>query len=224
MLLVSPAEPKVLRALGTVSAECERVGADFLCPTPHGLVGIQRKEIRDLVASIRGDRIAREIGQSTDLYRTVLLVEGDWRWGAGGDSQACPGFSRSQYDGLLLSFQSEGWFVLHSRNLVETAEVLGRIQSWFARSNHSSLRQRPKSRGLWGSASNKEWGQFWWQSFNGIGVGTATNLYEALGVPVVWTVTEKELMAVPGVGKKRAGELLAALTPGGHCGREEGTP
>lgn len=220
MLLVSPAEPPALRKLGTVSATPETVGADFLFPTQHGLVGVQRKEVRDLVASVHGDRIARELGQSTDLYRMVLLVEGDWEWQPSGDSRVCPGFSRAQYDGLMLSFQEIGWYVMTSVDLADTMQVLGRIQRWFEKADHTSLRQRPKSRAPWGSHLNREWGMFWWQSFDGIGVGMAGVLYDHVGVPACWTVSEAELLAIAGVGKRRAKKILDALDRGEKVGDE----
>jgi ERCC4-type nuclease len=210
MLLVSPAEPKALYKLGEVSSLPEQYGVDFLWTTPHGMAGAQRKEVRDLIASIRGDRICRELGQSKALVQTVLLIEGDWRWRKG-VSQIADGFTRAQYDGLLLSFQAQGWWVLHSENLRETAEVLARMKSWFARGDHLSLLQRPKSRAPWGTRQNKEWCVHAWQTFEGIGVGMAGVLTEHLGFPVAWTVGEEELLAVPGIGKGRAKKLLAAL-------------
>jgi ERCC4-type nuclease len=211
MLLVSPAEPKLLRDLGETSTLCEERGVDFLLTSPAGLVGIQRKEVRDLVASIRDDRICRELGQSKDLTQTVLLVEGDWRWQANGQSLTCDGFSRSQLDGLLLSFQANGWWVLQSANIKETCEVIQRVKNWFSRGDHLSLLTRPKSRAPWGTHKNREWGIHVWQSFDGIGVKVAGDLYDALGLPMQWTVSEKELLGVKGIGKGRVKKLLAAL-------------
>lgn len=214
MLLVSPAEPKVLYPLGEVSSLPESYGADFLFACSHGLVGIQRKEVRDLIASVRGDRIARELGQSTALHKMVLLIEGDWDWAANGQSMRVDGFNRAQYDGLLLSFQEAGWWVVFSESIVETPAVLARVQSWFAKEHHGSLAQRPKSGAPWGNARNRDWAVHLWQSFDGIGVTVAGALYDALGVPLEWTVSEAELLAVPGIGKVRARALLDALDRG----------
>ena len=211
MLLVSPAEPRELYALGEVSSLPETYGVDFLWTTPNGLAGAQRKEVRDLVASIRDDRICRELGQSKALVQAVLLIEGDWRWDRNGMSRRVDGFTRAQYDGLLLSFQAQGWWVLHSESLAETAEVLARMKSWFSKGEHLSLLQRPKSRAPWGTSRNEEWCVHAWQTFEGIGVGMARVLTQHLGFPVQWTVSEAELLAVPGIGKGRAAKLLAAL-------------
>lgn len=201
----------MLRDLGETSLLPEQFGVDFLMTTPAGLCGAQRKEVRDLVASIRDDRICREIGQSKDLVQTVLIVEGKWGWQPSGQSLRVEGFTRAQYDGLMLSFQSQGWWILTSESLNETCEVLARMKNWFSRGDHLSLLTRPKSRAPWGTHKNREWGVFMWQGFEGIGVTTAGALYDAVGLPLRWAVTEKELLAVPGVGKGRARKLLNAL-------------
>lgn len=215
MLLVSPAEPKVLRDLGEVSSLPESYGADFLFASPQGLIGTQRKEVRDLIASTRGDRVARELGQSTALHQMVLLIEGDWGWNAAGMSTWVDGFSRAQYDGLLLSFQEAGWWVLHSASIRETPAVLARIEAWFQKEHHGSLSQRPKSGAPWGNSRNRDWSVHFLQGFDGIGVQVARELYDTFGVPMSWNVTEADLLTVKGIGKLRAKALLAALDTGG---------
>ena len=58
----SPSEPKEIKILGTVSAECEDRGADILfwSPADGGWLGIQRKEMQDLVGSIGDGRLAEQ--------------------------------------------------------------------------------------------------------------------------------------------------------------------
>lgn len=214
-ILRSPAEPKgVLRTVGDVSSLPEQFGADWIIVTEHGLVGVQRKEVRDLVASIRGDRIARELGQSSALHQMVLIVEGDWQWDTrtpGIPSRRCDGMLKAQYDGFCLSIQHAGWWVLTSASMADTARMIGQIGSWFEKGRHDTLRTRPKSRALWGTYSNRDWACHWWQAIDGIGVTQAYALFDAVGVPVGWTVTEEELLAVPGIGPGRAKKILAAL-------------
>lgn len=210
-ILVSPAEPKALYTVGEVSSLPETMGADFLTLTGQGWVGIQRKEVRDLVASIRGDRIARELGQSTSLHRMVLIVEGDWDWSRTGESRRVPGFLRAQLDGFLLSVQHHGWWHLTSVSVADTARQVPQIASWFAKGSHASLAHRPKSRALWGTHANREWAVHLYQSFDGIGVEMAGRLYDQLGVPLRWTITEADLLAVPGIGPGRARKILEAL-------------
>lgn len=211
MILVSPAEPKAIAQHFEISSMPEQYGADFLWTTPSGLVGCQRKEVSDLVASVHGDRIARELGQSEQLERMVLIVEGSWYWDREDVSQST-GISRAQYDGLMLSFQYHGWWTLTTVDVSDTVRTIKRTEKWFQKEEHNSLVQRPKSRAPWGTAKNRSWGVHVLQGFDGIGVGTCGNIYDHFGtVPLRWTITEKELMKVKGIGKGRAKALMEAL-------------
>lgn len=211
-ILVSPAEPSNLRQIGETSGLPEQYGADFLITTSEGFVGVQRKEVRDLVASIRGDRIARELGQSSALVRTVLVVEGDWGWTRSGDSRIVPGFLRAQYDGFCLSIQNHGWWILTTDSMAGTATLIRQVQNWFQKGSHNSLAGRPNHRGLWGTASNRDWAVHLLQSFDGIGVEQAGRIWDHFeGVPLAWTVDKDAMMGVPGIGKGRAEKLMGAL-------------
>lgn len=216
MILVSPAEPLVLRKLGVVSAECEKRGADFMLVTPNGTCSIQRKEINDLLASIRGDRLCRERGQlRAQDGQPIFIIEGDWEWGPrNGKSNALDHteFTRAQYLGVVLSLQSEGFWVIESKSLRETAELIPRIETWLSKDHHGSLAWRPKAGGLWGTASNRDWGVHILQSFDGTGPDTAGNMYDHFGgVPLAWTCSEEEMRKVPGVGPIRAKKMRGAL-------------
>jgi ERCC4-type nuclease len=218
VLLCAPSEPPSLRSLGTVSPLCEQNGMDFLWTAHDGTwVGAQRKEVRDLVASIRGDRIARELGQAEGLTHCVLIVEGDWGWNAAGQSARCRGFQRAQLDGILISIQVEhGWKVLHSTSLADTARLLARLDGWFAKPTHGSLSRRPKPRSnevRWGGAGHRATGIHILQSFDRVGPKAAGAIFDHFGrVPLALGCTEAELLAVPGVGSdtvKRIREALA---------------
>ena len=211
-ILVSPAEPAPLRKLGETSALCETLGADFLIVTGDGFVGVQRKEVRDLVASLRGDRIARELGQSTSLRQTILVVEGDWKWQASGESRTVPGFLRAQYDGFLLSIQHHSWWVATSDSMAGTARLVRQVESWFQKTKHNSLAARPNHRGAWGTTRNRDFAVHLLQSFDGIGVEQAGRIYDHFGgVPLAWTVDKDEMMRVAGIGPGRVAKLLDAL-------------
>jgi ERCC4-type nuclease len=212
MILVSPAEPAAIRTHFEVSSSCEQHGADFLFSSPHGMIGVQRKEVRDLVASIRDDRIARELGQSKQLAQMVLIVEGDWKWRRNGESARMEGFTRPQFDGLMLSFQQHGWWVLHTATMADTVRTIHRCVSWFTKDTHDSLLVRPKPKSVWGTATNRDWAIHLLQSFDGLGVKSAAAIYDHFGrVPLIWTANEKELLEVPGVGKQRARTLIVSL-------------
>lgn len=221
-MLCSPAEPKDFLVLGDYSSLPETYGADFLAFPLGKTVGIQRKECSDLIASIRGsDRLAREMAQMKELDRAVLIIEGNWKWGLDGAStrRGCEGFLRSQLDGIVLSAQVNGILVLHSASIANTIEMLPRVEAFFTKETHLSLFRRPKARGLWGTHYDKDWSVHFLQGFEGMGTGNAGALYDALGLPLAWTVTEKDLLSVKGLGKGRVGKLWRAL-PHGGVGRE----
>ena len=219
MLLVSPAEPPSLRALGIVSPICEQNGMDFMWTCHDGtFAGAQRKAVSDLVASIRGDRIARELGQAESIQHRILIVEGDWEWNATGQSRRVRSFTRAQFDGVMLSIQVEyGWMVLHSGSLADTGRLLGRLQAWFQKESHGSLSRRPKPRAnvevKWGASRHRATGIHILQSFDGVGPKAAGAIFDHFGrVPLELVCTQDELRAVPGVGPvivKRIAEALA---------------
>jgi ERCC4-type nuclease len=217
VLLCAPSEPPSLRSLGTVSPLCEQNGMDFLWTAHDGTwVGAQRKEVRDLVASIRGDRIARELGQAEGLTHCFLIVEGDWGWNAAGQSSRCRGFQRAQLDGILISIQVEhGWKVLESPSLAGTARLLNRLDSWFAKPSHGSLSRRPKPRSnevRWGSNGHRATRIHIWQSIDGIGPKVAGALADAFPtMPYAPTCSDADLLAVDGVGPVAVKRIREAL-------------
>src|SRR3990167_6796497 len=93
------------------------MGADVLIATRLGLVGVQRKEVRDLVASVKGERLAKELGQMQHLDLAVLVVEGEPRWTADGqllDDHVR--WTRRQHHGTLLSIQAAGVWLATTRD------------------------------------------------------------------------------------------------------------
>lgn len=216
-MLVSGAEPKQFLALNDdneYSALPESFGCDFLWWHDGNAIGVQRKRCDDLIASIRGDRIAREMAQMKELHRAVLIVEGDWHWGHDGAANLKGydhRFLRSQHDGIVMSLQANNIWVLTSASINGTITLLRQLEGFMARESHTSLFVRPKSRGLWGTWRDKDWACHLYQSFPGVSIGTAGALYDALGVPLAWTCTEHDLLAVEGIGPKRAHSLIGAL-------------
>lgn len=216
-VLCSPAEPKTFLTLnedGEYSTLPETYGVDFLWFAQGNTCGAQRKTCADLIASIRGDRIAREMAQMKELHRAVIVIEGEWRWGRDGAANLKGydhRFLRSQYDGIVMSLQANGIWVLTSPSINGTISLLRQLEGFMTRESHTSLFVRPKSRGLWGTWRDKDWACHLYQSFPGVSIGTASALYDTVGLPLRWTVTEDDLLAVPGVGKKRAHALIGAL-------------
>lgn len=215
-MLVSPAEfHPLLSALGDNSPEVEARGCDFLFVGATGLVGVQRKEVKDLVNSIQSDnRMCIELGQiaGSDLAHVVFIIEGNWVWVDG--VSMVTGYTRAQLDGVVLALQAEhGVVVMMTESVVDTAETLGRIESWFTKSVHGSLQVRKKSRAVWGTSKLREYRLFWWQAFPGVSYGRAVMLDEHFEgqLPFQFTCTHADLLACKGIGKVTAEKIWGAL-------------
>lgn len=213
MILVSPAEPPVLRAIGTNSPIPEKFGSDFYWVTElDQSVGVQRKEVRDLVNSLHNGLLAKEIAKMNGLDVRILLIEGNFRWNTNGTSSAVNGWSKAQLRGLVFSMHLQGFWVLHTDSREETIESVSQLKNYLNKTTHSLIRNRPKATSSWGKADNRDWGVHLLQSFEGIAVCMAESIYDFFeGVPLAWIVTKDEMMEVPGVGKKRADSLMEAI-------------
>ena len=70
----------MLKKLGRVSSTPEKHGSDYLFLSGAGLVGVQRKEVKDWVASCFDGRLAKELRQMRTLDLAVVVVEGKMVW------------------------------------------------------------------------------------------------------------------------------------------------
>lgn len=185
---------------------------DFLYVTRVGLVGVQRKEYKDLLASVQGDRLYRELLLMKRLDQAILLVEGRPQWDTNGNLLSRTSWTFAQHLGLLCSIQSAGCWVLWTGTLQETERLLSLLPAWLDKESHSGLNHRPKPQTSWGIRTDQDWACHLLQSFPNIGPETAKNIYKYFGrVPLAWECTEEELMKVDGVGKVRARKLMEAL-------------
>lgn len=213
-MLVSPAEPKPFHAYGTVSSIPEKYGADFFWPHKELItVGVQRKTITDLLASLDDGRLSKELGQMRRLGLGVFMIEGEPKWTMDGYLSIQRRLvSRAQWRGLMLSLQSQGYWLINSLNISDSIELLSQLKEMVARTTPHSTTVRPKPTGSWGKATNRDWGVHLLQSFEGIGQGTAEAIYDHYqGVPLTWRTTKEELQQVKGVGKGRATAMMEAL-------------
>lgn len=215
MILISPAEPPVLKAIGTVSAIPEKFGADFYWLTEAGLsVGVQRKEVKDLVNSLHNGLLGKELSKmkAGNLDIIILLIEGNFRWATNGTSGAVTGWSKVQLRGLTYSMQSQGFWVLSTDSREDTIESLSQLKKYLDKNNHSLVATRPKATSSWGKASNRDWAIHLLQSFDGVSVVTAGAIFDHFeGVPLAWTITRDQMIEVKGVGAKRADTLMEAI-------------
>jgi ERCC4-type nuclease len=211
-VLVSPTEPKSFRDLGQVSSVPEQYGVDFLWVSPSGKVGVQRKEVNDLVASLRDGRLGKELSQMESLDTKVVIVEGVPQWSVDGYLLTARSFTQDQMFGVLFSLAAQSVWSFQTRDASDTAHCLRSMQGWLNKTRHTSLRNRPKANGAWGTADNREWGIHLLQSFSGIGVDTAGRIFDYFGgVPLRWTVSQVDLQDVRGVGRTRAAKMMNAL-------------
>ena len=216
-MLVSPTEPKMLRELGSTSPVPESYGADFLWPSSvWGLVGVQRKELSDFVASVMDGRLAMEIAQMQQLGLKLLVLEGNESWTNDGYAMwTRTRWSRSQHLGKLWSIQSDGCWIATTQGVTDTSILLSLFTRWTAKQRHTgSTRTRPTG-DEWGKSGNREWAIHLLQGFKGIGPKQAEAIYEWFdGVPISWDVEVHDLMEVDGIGLKRAEALIEALDDG----------
>jgi ERCC4-type nuclease len=146
-MLISPSEPPEFKALGVSSSVPEKYGADFLIPSPlFGRVGVQRKEVNDLVASMHGDRMERQIWQQRDLGQAIWLIEGRMEWTVDGQllsSATRQKYTRSMHLGVILSLQSYGYWILNSTSIADSIVLLSSLNKWLMKVKHTSLLRRP---------------------------------------------------------------------------------
>lgn len=217
-MLISPAEPAKLKELGQVSAIPEKRGCDFLFVT-HGMwVGIQRKEINDLIASVMDGRLYKEVLQMQACDQRVLIVEGKPQWSEDGQmlKNFGQGLTLKQWRGLLWSVRLKGIWVEWTEGQADTAQTLLWLKEWFSREKHSSLERRPGPVPVWGSVTNEDYCKHLVMGLPGVGPELAGRIVSRYGgVHWTWKVGVEDLMQIEGVGKVKAEAIYKAL--GGEC-------
>jgi ERCC4-type nuclease len=212
-MLVSPAEPPIFKTLGKSSPVPEKYGADFLTLSPTlGRVGIQRKEIDDLIASL-GDRVPREISQLKGLDVGVWLIEGRTEWTSDGHllSRTHSSFTKAQFLGTCWSLQSHGFWVVRTDSQTETIELLSLFDRWLSKDRHNSLMRRSATpTSVLGKPSLRDHRIHIMQGFQGIGYEKAAAIVDYYdGLP--FSLSDVDLTNVPGVGPGIARRVKDAI-------------
>lgn len=218
-MLIAPTEPLPIRALGRTHSLPEKRGVDVLFAAGGRWVGVQRKEIHDLVASVRDGRLHREVQQmgtclaGGGLGIAVLVVEGRFTWTVDGEwIEQGYRWTRRQHRGLLWSVRSRGIWVETTSNADDTAGLCRDLEAWAKKDRHSSLDHRPGPVGMWGKATTREYASHVLQGFEGVGPELAGRILDHFGrLPIGWLVTAADLEAVHGIGKVKAKKLIGAL-------------
>jgi ERCC4-type nuclease len=204
-----------LKALGTVSLVPEDYGSDFLWASPvFGLVGVQRKEASDFVASVMDGRLDKELAQMKQLGLSLLILEGRTSWTNDGLATWTRSQWRvSQHLGKLWSIQLNGCWVVTTTTVAETSTSISAFMRWTSKPRHIGGHARPGPEpDEWGKVGNREWAIHLLQGFKGIGPKQAAAIFDHFdGVPMSWDCDTLDLLEVPGIGEKRADQLMEAL-------------
>jgi ERCC4-type nuclease len=194
----------MLREMGITSTVPEQYGADYLYYTEHwGLVGVQRKELKDLVASHMDDRVGREVIAMRELDVGVWLLEGSPQWTGSGDAMwTRTKYTRSRHLGFLFALTFQGFIIYNTETITESMELLVGLEKWLKKDRHKGISGRASARGVFGEADEREWGIHFLSGLPGVGLDRAEKIWEHFqGMP--FAVTGK-LQEVPGIGKKTA--------------------
>lgn len=213
-MLISPTEPPALKAIGRVSLLPERWGCDLMFASRGGFIGIQRKEFKDLLASMQDGRLAQQLKMMNGLALALFVIEGmeaaDWQ----DDGQLMSRYhsvTKDQIRSLLYSVRERGMWVEYSTDLSDTIAVVKAFEAWEKKEGHRALDVRPGPVSMWGKADNRDWQMHLLQGLPGIGIEMAGRVLDELGMPLCWSVTREELLAVPGLGPKKVDKALAAV-------------
>lgn len=225
-MLVSPAEPRPFKVLGRASPVTEEWGCDFLWWAHGKPYGVQRKEVKDLVASVRDGRLGKELGQAARVLDAGgmlwLIVEGEVTWSGGtGDATLQGGWwqgakmTRAQWDGVLWRVARRGWVIESTHGHGDTIACLERIEAWTRRGDRGddglgSMGVRGGPVSVWGRATNREWMEWFLTGLPGIGEKRAKKIVAVHGGGVVRLgIDEGELAST--VGKVTARKIVAVF-------------
>lgn len=217
-ILVSPAERPPITNLGQTSSLPESLGADILWDSKHGLVGVQRKEVKDLIASVRDGRLGKELIQMQSLKLKFLIVEGQPQWdGQGNLMSDHANWNVRQHMGVLLSVQTKGVLVLHSRNALDTCAVVEYLTKWCEKDDHvSSLIARPgPTKNGWGDINERDSAIHLYSGVSNVGATLAARIFDAGIRLLVCGTTEEELQSVQGIGAAKAAAILSGIKSAG---------
>jgi len=220
MIFRSPTEQSPhLTTLGPTSPLCESNGCDFLSISPTARVGFQRKEINDFFNSLVDGRLQKELAQieaSLILTQAVLIIEGPISFTTEGSllSTSYSQVTRAQLRSIEAGIQLRSIVVVHTDSTKDTASAITSLAIYFGKANHTALDRRPKVSSGWGRTTTRAFASHLLQSFPAVGPQVADRIYQHFGgVPIAWTCTAEDLMAVPGIGRRTAERLIAALAP-----------
>lgn len=217
-ILVAPTERPPISNLGQSSLLTEKLGVDILWECRHGLAGAQRKEVMDLIASVRDGRLGKEFEQmKLGLKFAFLIVEGQPAWDREGNLMTQhTRWNIKQHNGVMLSAQTKGVMVITTRNALETCAAVEHLVEWTNKEEHtSSLLARPSApTNGWGKLDDRSTAIHIYSGIPGINTVLAGRIYDA-GIRLFKCgTTLEELVTVRGIGKPTAQAILACIDVG----------
>lgn len=214
-MFVAPTEPAQFKPLGISSMIPEDYGVDFLWQSSLGLVGVQRKQFpSDFLASVHDGRLNREYSMMKELDFAVLMLEGQARFTTEGllirdRSDKRNPWTRAQHRNYLHSVQLRGVQIAYTDSIGDSCQYLLDLQVWTDKVDHHSLDTRPGPTGSgWARVTNRDYQLHVIQGLPGIGPKQAKAIIDTIGFPFGLYVGVEELMTVPGIGRKKAEQIL----------------
>lgn len=221
-MLVSAAEHHpAIRALGRASNHPEDFGCDLLfylrgttSTSRPRRFGIQRKELKDFVASVHDGRLQREVHMMVGLEQGLLVIEGLPRWTLDGDLMLggyAQQWTRQSHMGILWSIQDRGIWISQTNEIEETAMVCQMFEAWAKKEKHRALDQRPGPANAYGTPTNRDFQRHLIQGLQGFGPELADTILDTVGMPFGMCVSDEELLKVPGLGVKKLAKMKKAF-------------
>ena len=217
MIIVAPTEPEQLRNIAdVVSLKPEDYGADVMFIANKRRVGVQRKTMADLLASLADGRLAKQVMQMEALDYKILAVEGEVKWTNEGKlwgNKFGAEFTRRQWMGLQWSCKDRGIWVERTDNLDGTIELVHVLKKWMEKTRHDSLLRRPGSgSGVIGQDVTPREYQAWiLQSFPGVGVELSKRIVDECGMILGLKIDKEALIKVRGMGTVKVDRICKIL-------------
>lgn len=214
-MLISPTEPPMLKKLGRSSPLPETHGVDILFASNGQWIGIQRKEMNDLIASVMDGRLQREVAMmQCRLAVAMVIIEGQPQWTTEGQYIDKGGYRQwtvAQHRGVLWSLRQKGIWVDATKSLADTCDTVEMFERWVGKSKHRGLEHRPGPVAMWGKVDNRDYACHLVMGLPGVGPELADRIVEEYGVPFRWKITVEDLEKVKGIGKVKARSIWEGL-------------
>jgi DNA excision repair protein ERCC-4 len=197
----------------------EKHGCDLIIPTKSGIIGFQRKTLPDLVASLQDGRLYYELNQinaSATITQAFLCIESSFSTTVDNTQYTEANIPVATVRSIVAKFAHHGVGYLPTASPRDTVTAAYGVARYLSSGRAGDVHRPKQLSNSWGQTDSKAYGLFLLQSFPGVGPKVAEAIYDHFnGVPIRWAVNAGELALVPGVGRKRAEALCAALAPGG---------